>query len=146
MAAPGPRYCRAPSLRSSGKLRGPGRGRDEGGSRPHRRLRDGHTTIRLTRAPTTQRVTAVTQTPRKLLIHVCIQTKSDPELRFLPGSGVKNPCAGARDASPIPGAGRSPGGEHRDPPQCSCLENPTDRGAWWATVHGVAKSQMQLGN
>ena len=41
-----------------------------------------------------------------------------------------------------PGAlwsGRSPGGGHGNPLQCSCLENPTDRGAWWATVHGVAK-------
>ena len=35
----------------------------------------------------------------------------------------------------IPGLGRSPGGEHGNPLQYSCLENPTDRGAWWATVH-----------
>ena len=44
----------------------------------------------------------------------------------------------------IPGLGRSPGGGHGNPLQYSCLENPIDRGAWWATVHGVAKSQMQL--
>ena len=36
--------------------------------------------------------------------------------------------------------GRSPGEGHGNPLQCSCLENPMDRGAWWATVHGVAKS------
>ena len=41
----------------------------------------------------------------------------------------------ARDKSLIPGLGRSPGGGHGNPLQCSCLENPMDRGAWWATVH-----------
>ena len=41
---------------------------------------------------------------------------------------------------PIPGLGRSPGGGNSNPLQCSCLENPMDRGAWRATVHGVAKS------
>ena len=40
----------------------------------------------------------------------------------------------------IPGLGRSPGGGHGNPLQYSCLENPTDRGAWWATVHCVKKS------
>ena len=42
-----------------------------------------------------------------------------------------------RDAHSIPGLGKSPGGGHGNPLQCSCLENPTDRGAWRATVHGV---------
>ena len=42
------------------------------------------------------------------------------------------------------GSGRSPGGGHGDPLQCSCLENPVDRGAWRATVHRVAKSQTRL--
>ena len=41
------------------------------------------------------------------------------------------------------GQGRSPGGGHGNPPQYSCLENPRDRGAWWATVHGVTKSQTR---
>ena len=41
----------------------------------------------------------------------------------------------------IPGLGRSAGGECGNPPQYSCLENPMGRGAWWATVHGAAKSQ-----
>ena len=46
-----------------------------------------------------------------------------------------------RDLGSIPGLGRSPGGREGNPLQYFCLENPTDRGAWWATVHGVAKSQ-----
>ena len=48
------------------------------------------------------------------------------------------------DTGSIPGSGRSPGGEHGNPFQCSCLENPMDGGAWWATVHGVAKSWTLL--
>ena len=57
---------------------------------------------------------------------------------------VKNLPANAghvRDMGSIPGLGRSPGGRHGNPLQYSCLENPMDRGAWWATVHGVTKSQ-----
>ena len=60
---------------------------------------------------------------------------------------VKNPPANAgdtRDAGSIPGLGRSPGGRHRNPLQCSCLENPVDRRVWRATVHGVAKTQTRL--
>ena len=60
---------------------------------------------------------------------------------------VKNPPANARevrDACRSPGLGRSPGDEHGNPLQYSCLENPMDRGAWWATVHGVAESLTQL--
>ena len=60
---------------------------------------------------------------------------------------IKNQPANAgdiRDAGLIPGSGRSPGGGHGNPLQYSCLENPMDRGAWWATVHGVAKTQTQL--
>ena len=52
---------------------------------------------------------------------------------------VKNPPANAgdiRDAGSIPGSGRSPGGGYGNPPQYSCLGNPMDRGAWWATVRG----------
>ena len=48
------------------------------------------------------------------------------------------------DLGLIPGSGRSPGGGHGNPLQYSCLENPVDRGAWWATVHGVAQSQTRL--
>ena len=50
----------------------------------------------------------------------------------------------AKDMESIPGWGRSPGGGNGNPLQYSCLENPMDRGAWWATVHGVAKSRTQL--
>ena len=46
----------------------------------------------------------------------------------------------ARDMGSIPGSGRSAGGGNGNPLQYFCLENPMDRGAWWATVHGVAKS------
>ena len=56
---------------------------------------------------------------------------------------VKNLPANAgdlRDVGPIPGLGRSPGEENGNPHQYSCIENPMDRGAWWATVHGVTES------
>ena len=46
-----------------------------------------------------------------------------------------------RDVSAIPGWGTSPGGGHSNPLQYPCLENPVDRGAWWATVHGVTKGR-----
>ena len=60
---------------------------------------------------------------------------------------VKNPPANAgdiRDVGSIPESGRSPEGGHGNPLQYSCLENPMDRGTWWATVHRVTKSQTQL--
>ena len=56
---------------------------------------------------------------------------------------VKNPPAKAgdiRDVGSIPGSGRSPGEGHINPLQYSCLENPIDREAWWATVHRVSES------
>ena len=56
---------------------------------------------------------------------------------------VKNQPTNAgviRDTVFIPGLGRFPAGGHGNPLQYSCLENPMERGAWWATVHGVAKS------
>ena len=53
---------------------------------------------------------------------------------------VKNPPAMQKLGS-ISGSGRSPEGGHDNLLQCSCLENPMDRGVWWATVHRVAKSQ-----
>ena len=83
-----------------------------------------------------------------------VKFANDTELRitegrmgFLAGLVVKNLPANEgdiRDMGPIPGSGRSPGGEHGNPLQYSCLENSMDRGAWWATVHGVAKSWTQL--
>ena len=44
-----------------------------------------------------------------------------------------------QEAGSIPGSGRSPGGGNGNQLQYSCLENPTDRGSWWATVHGVTE-------
>ena len=66
---------------------------------------------------------------------------------FLGGSsGKESACnAGAPgDTGLIPGSGRSPGGGNGNLLQYSCLGNPMDRGAWWATVHGAAKSWTQL--
>ena len=64
---------------------------------------------------------------------------------FSGGAVVKNPPAtlgDAGDAGPIPGSeGRYPGVGNGNPLQYSCLENSTDGGIWWATVHGIAKSQ-----
>ena len=56
---------------------------------------------------------------------------------------VKNRPANAGDVGSIPGSRKSPGGGHGNPLQYSCLENPTNRGAWRPTVHGVAKTQTQ---
>ena len=58
---------------------------------------------------------------------------------FPGGSDDKDPTCNVGDLSSIPGLGRSPGGGHGNALQYSCLENPMDRGAWWATVHGVPK-------
>ena len=52
---------------------------------------------------------------------------------------VTNPPAKARDTGLIPGWGRSPGEGNDNPLQYSCLGNPMNRRAWWATVHGVTK-------
>ena len=60
---------------------------------------------------------------------------------------VKNLPASAgeiRDIGSIPGLGRSPRGGHGNPHQYSCLENPMDKGAWWATVHSVTQSLTGL--
>ena len=57
---------------------------------------------------------------------------------------VKNPLANAgdvRDVGSISGSGQSHGGGHCNPLQYSCLQNPMDRGAWWATDHSITKSQ-----
>ena len=61
-------------------------------------------------------------------------------------SGKESTCDAGDTGDPglIPGSGRSPGGGRSNPLQYSCLENATDRGAWRATVHGVAKSLTQL--
>ena len=61
--------------------------------------------------------------------------------------GVKNSPANegeVKDVGLIPGLRRSPGGGHSNPLQYSCLEDPMDKGSWWATVPGVPKSQTRL--
>ena len=65
---------------------------------------------------------------------------------FPGGSDGKKSARNAGDLGSIHGSGRSPGEGNGCPLQYSCLENPTDGGAWWATVHGVAESQTQLSN
>ena len=59
-------------------------------------------------------------------------------------SEVKESACNVGDLGSIPGLGRSPGEGNGNPLQYSCLENPMDRGAWWATVHGVTKSRTRL--
>ena len=59
---------------------------------------------------------------------------------FPGGSDDKESACNGGDLSLTPGSGRSPGGGHGNPLQYSWLENPTDRGAWWATVHEVTES------
>ena len=62
-----------------------------------------------------------------------------------PHSSVsKSSACNAGDLDSIPGSGRSPGEGNGNPLQYSCLENPMDRGAWWAAVYGVPKSRTQL--
>ena len=58
---------------------------------------------------------------------------------FPDGSVVKNPPVNAVDTGLIPGSGGSPRGENGNPLQDSCLRNPMNRGAWWATVYVVTK-------
>ena len=63
----------------------------------------------------------------------------------LPGGSVgKESTCNVIDLSSIPGLGKSPGGGHGYPLQYSCLENPRDRGAWWAAVHRAVKGQTQV--
>ena len=65
---------------------------------------------------------------------------------FPGGPVVKNLPANSGDTGSIPESGRSPGGGNGNPLQYSCLGNPMDRGARWAIVHRVIKSQKQLSN
>ena len=65
--------------------------------------------------------------------------------KCFPGSAVlKNPLDNAGDMGLIPGLGRYPGEGNSNPPPYSCLENPTDRGAWWDIAHGVTKIWTRL--
>ena len=79
-----------------------------------------------------------------------ITEKREPpkwKAKGFPGdSVVKNLPVNAGDVGLIPRLGRSPGVGNNNPLQYSCLENSIYRGAWWATVHEMAKSQTQLSN
>ena len=73
---------------------------------------------------------------------ISVQDHAFNSLGYTPRSRIAGSHAGdIRNSTSSPGSGRSPGGGHGNPLQYSCLENPMDRGAWWATVHGVTKSQ-----
>ena len=65
---------------------------------------------------------------------------------FPGGSEVKVSASNTGNLGSIPGLGRSPGGGHGNPLQYSCLENPMDGGAWWATVMGPTKSWTRMSN
>ena len=68
-----------------------------------------------------------------------------PHFPGFPGRSVgKESACDVGDVGSIPGSGRSPGKGNGNPFQYSCLENPMNRGAWLATVHGVTKSQTRL--
>ena len=68
------------------------------------------------------------------------------KIDFPGGSNGKASVYNAGDLGSIPGLGKSPGEGNGNPLQDYCLENPMDRGAWWATAHGVAKSRTRLNN
>ena len=78
--------------------------------------------------------------------------KTNKQKQGFPSAGsyslvIENLSANAvdvRDMDSIPGLGRSTGRGHGNPRQYSCMENPMDRGAWWATVHTIAKSWSPL--
>ena len=63
------------------------------------------------------------------------------EVVLLVGKNLPASAEDVTDLGLIPGSGRAPGGGHGYPLQCSCLENPKDRGAWRAAVHGAAQSR-----
>ena len=88
---------------------------------------------------------AVQRTLKSLLQHHSSKASILGPSAGFPGSldGKASAC-NAGDPGSIPGSGRSPGEGNGNSLQYSCLENPMDGGAWWATVHGVAKNQTRL--
>ena len=77
-----------------------------------------------------------------IYIYVCVCVCVCVCMGFPGGLDGKESTLNVRDLGLIPGSGRFPRGGHSNPLQCSCLENPMDRGAWRATVYGVAESDM----
>ena len=78
--------------------------------------------------------------------HIVFEEQQEPSIDFPGGSDSKKSACNAGDLGSIPGSERAPGEGNGNPLQHSCLENPMDRGAWWATVHRITKSQTQLSN
>ena len=82
-----------------------------------------------------------------ILYLVQVYFRRDTIIQYFPGgSDSKSSVYNVGDLGSIPGSGRSPGEGNGNPRQYYCLENPMDGGAWWVTVHGVAKSQTWLSN
>ena len=96
-----------------------------------------------TRALVSDSVPPVGCSPPRSSVQGILQAKYCSGLSC-PSPGEKRLAYNAGDLGSVPGSGRSPGEGNGTPLQHSCLENPTDRGAWWATVHGVAKSPTGL--
>ena len=85
------------------------------------------------------KVTVIERMTLSLKMGLCILNQASLVVQIM-----KESTCNIGDPGSIPGSGRSPGGRNGYPLQYSCLENPMDRGALWATVHGVAKSQAWL--
>ena len=77
-------------------------------------------------------------------MHIYLKNTSTVRGGFPGGSDSTASACNAGDLGSLPGSGRSPEEGNGSPLQYSCLENPMDRGAWWATVHGAAKSRTRL--
>ena len=73
-------------------------------------------------------------------VYICTHTFIHGLPTWLSGKESTCNAGAAGGVGSIPGSGRSPGGGNGNPLQYSCQDNPMDRGAWWATVHGVTKS------
>ena len=82
----------------------------------------------------------------KWIVAMVVQLCESTENCFPGDSEVKASAWNAGDPGSIPGSRRSPGEGNGNPFQYSCLENPMEGGAWWATVHGVTKSWTRLGD
>ena len=78
------------------------------------------------------------------VLELLFQERKRERLCFSDGLSGKESACNSGDPGSNPGLGRSPGGEHGNLLQYSCLESPMDRRAWWATFHRITKSQLQL--